>query len=147
MRIAVGCDHNGLEMKREVFSVLAELGYPYEDFGCYDRGSVDYPDIARSVGEAVASGRHDRGILMCGTGVGMCIAANKIKGIRAALCHDTYTAQRAREHTDANILCLGAWIIGKGLAQEIVRSYLTSEFVGGRHARRLDKIRELEQLC
>jgi ribose 5-phosphate isomerase B len=144
MRVAVGSDHNGIELKREVFSVLAELGHSYEDFGCYDKGSVDYPDIACSVSEAIADGRFQQGILVCGTGIGMSMSANRIRGARAALCHDTYSAQRAREHTDANILCLGAWIVGKGLAKEIVRAYLEAEFVGGRHARRLAKLSALE---
>lgn len=144
MRIAVGCDHNGVDLKREIFSVLSEMGHTYEDFGCYDKGAVDYPDVSRAVAEAVAEGRFDQGILVCGTGVGSAIAANKVKGIRAALCHDTLAAQRAREHVDCNILCMGAWIVGKGLAQEIVRSYLSGEFMGGRHARRVQKILDME---
>ena len=144
MRVAVGCDHNGLELKRELFSVLSEMGHAYEDFGCYDKGAVDYPDIAQSVAEAVAAGRFDQGVLICGTGVGMSIAANKVRGARAALCHDTYAAQRAREHVDANVLCMGAWIIGVGVAQDILRAYLEGGFVGGRHARRVEKIRVIE---
>ncbi|MBI2303349.1 MAG: ribose 5-phosphate isomerase B [Chloroflexi bacterium] len=145
MHLAVGCDHNGLDLKRVVFGVLAEMGHTYEDFGCYDSGSVDYPDIALAVARGVSEGRFHQGVLICSNGVGMSVAANKVPGVRAALCHDTFTARRAREHTDANILCLGEWTTGKGLAEDIVRIFLTTEFVGGRHARRLEKIRALER--
>ena len=144
MRIALGSDHAGFHLKQTVISTLVEMGHTYEDFGCYDTGSVDYPDIALRVAEAVAAGHFDHGILICSTGVGMSIVANKVKGIRAALCHDVFSSRRAREHTDANILCLGEWVIGRGAAQDIVKIYLTSEFVGGRHARRLEKIRQIE---
>ncbi|MBI2847497.1 MAG: ribose 5-phosphate isomerase B [Chloroflexi bacterium] len=144
MRVAIGCDHNGLALKNSIINLVVELGCEYEDFGCYDSGSVDYPDIARTTAEAVVSGRFEQGILICSSGVGMSISANKVKGIRAALCHDTFSAQRAREHTDANILCLGGWVIGDGLAKDIVRVFLNSQFSGGRHARRLEKVRELE---
>ncbi|MBI4300532.1 MAG: ribose 5-phosphate isomerase B [Chloroflexi bacterium] len=144
MRIAVGCDHAGLNLKQAILSMLAEMGHEYEDYGTYDNGSIDYPDIARPVAEAVARGEYDRGILICSNGVGMSITANKIRGIRAALCHDPFSARRAREHTDANVLCLGEWCIGQGLAREVVEAYLTAEFVGGRHTRRLEKIRDLE---
>ncbi|MCX6013763.1 MAG: ribose 5-phosphate isomerase B, partial [Chloroflexi bacterium] len=116
----------------------------HEDFGCYDTGSVDYPDIAHSVAHAIVEKKFDLGILICSTGVGMCIVANKIRGIKAALCHDTFSARRAREHTDANILCMGEWSIGQGLARDIVKVFLSSEFVGGRHARRLEKLKEIE---
>ena len=144
MKIALGSDHAGFNLKQTVISTLVEMGHSYEDFGCYDTGSVDYPDIAFRVAEAVAEGRFDHGILICSTGVGMSIVANKMKGIRAALCHDVFSSRRAREHTDANVLCLGEWVIGKGEAQDIVKTYLTSEFVGGRHARRLEKIQQIE---
>lgn len=144
MRVAIGCDHNGLALKKSIISFLVEMGHEYEDFGCYESGPVDYPDIARATAEAVVSQRFNQGILICSSGVGMSIAANKVKGIRAALCHDTFSAQRAREHTDANILCLGSWVVGEGLARDVVRSYLGAQFNGGRHARRLDKVRELE---
>jgi ribose 5-phosphate isomerase B len=107
MRIALGCDHRGFELKQVIMGLLQELGHSYHDFGCYGTDSVDYPDLAQKVGEAVASPDFDHGILICSTGIGMSIAANKIKGVRAALCHDTFTAQRARQHNDANILCLG----------------------------------------
>ena len=144
MRIALGCDHNGVALKKALIEMLTKLGHEHEDVGCYDESSVDYPDVAREVAERVAQGQADRGILVCSTGVGMSITANKVKGIRAALCHDTFSAQRAREHTDANVLCLGSWVVGKGLAGEITQAYVTSGFAGGRHQRRLDKIGKLE---
>jgi len=144
MRIAIGCDHAGLGLKEVIVGLLSELGHSYEDLGCYDASSVDYPDIALVVAEGVSQGKFDRGILICSTGTGMSIVANKVRGIRAALCHDTFSARRAREHNDANILCLGEWVVGKGLAREIVSTYLGAEFVGGRHARRLEKISALE---
>ena len=120
------------------------MGHGYEDFGCYDDGRVDYPDIGRAVAEAVARGQFDQGILACGTGIGMSMVANKVSGVRAALCHDTFTASRAREHNDANVLCLGESALGQGLAREIVTTYLGSQFLGGRHARRLEKIQAIE---
>ena len=144
MRIAIGSDHAGFALKQAVISLLSELGHSYEDFGCHNTTSVDYPDIARPVAEAVAQDKYDRGILMCATGVGMGIVANKVSGIRAAPCSDTFSARRAREHNDANVLCLGEWVIGQGLAREIVTTYLSADFVGGRHARRVEKIRVLE---
>ena len=144
MRIAIGSDHAGWNLKQSIMGQLTEMGHSYEDFGCYDTTSVDYPDIGRRVAQAVAEGRFDQGILICSTGVGMSMVANKVKGIRAALCHDPFCARRAREHTDANILCLGEWAIGQGLAREVVAAYLSAEFVGGRHARRLEKIKILE---
>lgn len=144
MRIAIGCDHNGFNLKQWIISLLTEVGNSYEDFGCYDSGSVDYPDIGRAVAEAVAQGRFDQGILICATGIGMCMTANKVRGVRAALCHDTFSARRAREHNDANILCLGGSVVGQGVVREIVTTYLDSQFVGGRHARRLEKIQAME---
>jgi ribose 5-phosphate isomerase B len=144
MRIAVGSDHAGFNMKQAVIGLLNELGHSYEDFGCFDNSSVDYPDIAKPVAEAVSDKKFDCGILICSTGTGMCMVANKIRGIRAAVCHDTFSARRAREHNDANVLCLGEWVIGQGLMREIVSAFLKTEFVGGRHARRVEKIREIE---
>ena len=144
MQIAIGSDHAGLNLKQATISLLSEKGYSYEDFGCYDNVSVDYPDIGRAVARAVADGKFELGILICSNGVGMSIVANKTRGIRAALCHDTFSARRAREHTDANILCMGEWCIGQGIAREIVEIFLTSEFVGGRHARRLEKMQAIE---
>jgi len=144
MRIALGCDHRGFKLKQAVMEFLQQSGYSYQDFGCYSTESVDYPDFAQKVGNAVASGEFDRGILICDTGIGMCIAANKIKGIRAALCHDTFTAKRARLHNDANILCLRGENIEVNEAREIVKTYLSTTFEGGRHIPRLNKIKVLE---
>jgi len=143
VRIAIGCDHRGLNLKQFVMKLLTEMGYIYEDFGSYTTDSVDYPDIAKKVAEAVAKGNFEQGILICDTGIGMSIAANKVKGIRAALCHDAFSAQRARQHNDANILCLG---MGEeqDIIPEIVEAYLISEFEGGRHVPRLDKIKAME---
>jgi ribose 5-phosphate isomerase B len=143
-RIAIGCDHRGFGLKELIISFLQNEGYSYQDFGCYSTEPVDYPDIAQKVGEAVASGNFDQGILICNTGIGMCIAANKIKGVRAALCHNVFAAQRARQHNDANVLCLGGEDADTSLALEIVKTFLTTDFEGGRHARRVDKIRALE---
>ena len=144
MQIAIGSDHAGLKLKNAVISYLSELGHDYKDFGTYDTNSVDYPDIGRTVSTAVAEKKFDLGILICSTGVGMCITANKVRGIRAALCHDTFAAARAREHTDCNILCMGEWCIGQGIGRAIVKAFFDAEFVGGRHARRLEKIQDLE---
>lgn len=145
MRIAIGSDHAGFAMKQMIVGLLPELGHSCEDFGCFNSNSVDYPDIARPVAEAVAKKSFDRGILVCSTGIGMSIVANKVPGIRAAVCHDTFSARRAREHNDANVLCLGEWVIGQGLMREIVTTYLSADFAGGRHARRLEKIRAIER--
>jgi len=143
MRIAIGSDHRGLDLKQFIIELITESGHSYEDFGSYTADSVDYPDIAQKVAEAVASGDFEQGILICDTGIGMCIAANKVKGIRAALSYDAFTAHRARQHNDANILCLGTRQ-GQDIAREIVETYLTTEFDGGRHLRRLNKITDIE---
>ncbi len=143
MRIAIGCDHRGLNLKQFVIKLIAEAEHSYEDFGCYTTDSVDYPDIAKDVAEAVARGDFEYGILICDTGIGMSIVANKVKGIRAASCHDAFGAQRARQHNDANILCLGAEE-ERGLISEIVEAFLAYAFEGGRHQRRVDKISALE---
>ena len=142
MRIAIGCDHHGVNLKRSIVKLITEAGHSYEDFGCATADAVDYPDIAREVAEAVAREDFERGILICGTGIGMCISANKVKGIRAAQCYDTFCAVRARQHNDANILCLGAEKAKE--IPEIVNAFLNSEFEGGRHQRRVDKIRDIE---
>ena len=144
MRIALGCDHRGLKLKQAIMKFLAESGHDYEDFGCYSSDPVDYPDIAKQVGEAVVSGGFDQGILICGSGIGMSIAANKIRGVRAALCCNAFSAERARRHNDANILCLGEDTIEQASALDIVEIYLSTTFEGGRHLRRLEKIRNLE---
>ncbi len=143
MRIAIGNDHRGLDLKQFVLKLVTEAGHSYQDFGCFTTDSVDYPDIARQVAEAVARGDFACGVLICDTGIGMCIAANKVNGIRAALCPDAFCARRARQHNDANILCLGARQ-EHSVVPEIVEVFLTSHFEGGRHSRRLDRIRDME---
>ena len=143
MRIAIGCDHRGLDAKQSIIKLITEAGHSYEDFGCYTTDSVDYPDIAREVAQAVASGDFERGILICDTGIGMSIASNKVKGIRAALCLDAFTARRARQHNDANILCLRVKQT-RNMIGEIIKAFLTSEFEGERHLRRVNKIKALE---
>ena len=144
MKIAIGCDHGGFALKGAVIKYLEDKGYAYQDFGTYSEESCDYPDIAIAVAEAVAQGQFDKGILICGTGIGIGIAANKVPGIRAALCHDTFSAHASRAHNDANILTMGQRVIGQGLALDIVDVWLHSEFEGGRHARRIEKIHARE---
>ncbi len=143
MRIAIGCDHRGLDVKQLVIKLVAGFGHSYEDLGCYTADPVDYPDIAKKVAEAVVRGGFELGILICDTGIGMSIAANKVKGIRAALCHDAFSARRARQHNDANILCLAAVTEADAVA-EIIDAFSTSQFEGGRHLSRLNKIRAME---
>ena len=143
MRIAIGCDHRGLNTKQFVIKLISEAKHSYEDFGCYTSDSVDYPDIARKVAEAVTAGDFEQGILICDTGIGMSIAANKVKGIRAALCHNAFSARRARQHNDANILCLAAEQKPETM-REIADTYLTTEFEGGRHLSRLNKLKKME---
>ena len=148
MRIAIGSDHAGYNLKQDVIKLLEELGHQVYDAGAYSTESSDYPDFAAIVGRMVADGEADLGILICGTGIGMSIAANKIKGVRAAACYDVFTARMAREHNDANVLCLGAWVIGRGVAMEVVKTFLESSFSGAeRHQRRLAKIKALEEQC
>ena len=138
MKVAVGCDHGGLDLKYIVQSVLKDLGHEIDDQGCNSPESVDYPNFAKAVSSLVNDGKCDRGILICGTGIGMSMAANRIPGIRAALCHEMFSARMSREHNDANILCLGARVIGQGLAAEVVRTWMTTDFAGGRHQRRIE---------
>lgn len=145
MKVAIGSDHGGFRLKEEIKTQLTELQVDSYDFGTYTPASVDYPDISRQVAEAVAKGEYERGIIVCGTGIGVSIAANKIKGIRAALCNDVFSAQMSREHNDANILTLGERVIGFGLARMIVEVWLKTEFAGGRHACRVGKIMDLEK--
>jgi ribose 5-phosphate isomerase B len=145
MRIAIASDHAGFELKEKLKEYLKELGYEYEDFGTHSEESVDYPDYALKVAEYVAEGKCERGILVCGSGIGMSMAANKVPGIRAALCYDTETARLSREHNDANILTLGARLIDEKTAREIVKVWLTTEFAGERHSRRVKKIEEIEK--
>jgi len=127
--------------------LISQEGHSYEDFGCYDTASVDYPDIGGKVAQAVAEGSFEHGILMCSTGIGMSMVANKVPGVRAALCHDAFSARCSREHNDANVLCLGESVIDEGLAKEIVTAYLGTRFEEGRHVRRLEKMQEIEQRC
>jgi ribose 5-phosphate isomerase B len=140
MRIAIGADHAGYALKEILRAELEALGDDVVDFGTHSEESVDYPDIAFPLSDAVAAGGYQFGVLICSNGVGPSIAANKVHGIRAALCHDVFSAKRARQHADANILCLGAWAIGRGAASEVLRAFRTAEFEGGRHQRRIDKI-------
>jgi ribose 5-phosphate isomerase B len=143
MCVAIGCDHRGLGLKQFIFKLITEAGHSCEDFGCYTADSVDYPDIAKKLAEAVARDDFEQGVLICDTGIGMSIAANKVGGIRAALCHDALGARRTRQHNDANILCLGAGVEQDSIP-EIVEVFLTTEFEGGRHLRRLNKVKDME---
>ncbi len=146
MRIAIGADHGGFPLKGLLVEELKEAGHLVLDQGTHTPDPVDYPDLARAVGEAVRRGEAERGILICGSGVGACVAANKLAGIRAGLCHDTYSAHQGVEHDDINVLCLGARIIGPELAREIVQAFLAARFSGEeRHQRRLAKIRAMER--
>jgi ribose 5-phosphate isomerase B len=138
VKVAIGCDHGGIDLKNTLVSVLKELGHEIDDQGCNSTDSVDYPNFAKSVGALVQEGKCQCGILICGTGIGMSMAANRIPGIRAALCNEMFSAKMSREHNNANILCLGARVIGPGLAAEIVRTWMSSDFAGGRHQRRID---------
>ena len=144
MKIAIGSDHRGLELKQKVIKLVTDAGSEYKDFGAYSEARVDYPKIAEAVGKAVVSGQYDRGILICGTGIGMCIAANKVKGIRAGLAVNEFMALRSRQHNDANILCLGAENDESQLAQ-MVKAFLTTEFEGGRHQTRVDEMTRMEK--
>lgn len=144
MKIAIGCDHGALALKESVKKVLAELGAEINDLGTFTEESVDYPDIAEKVCAEVTSGRAERGVVLCGTGIGISIAANKIKGIRCALCSEAYSARMARAHNDANVLALGGRVLGSELAGDVVRTFFTQDFEGGRHARRVGKIMALE---
>ncbi len=146
MRIALGCDHGGFELKEYVKGYLENRGdVEVLDLGTYSTESVDYPEYAARVAHAILKGEADRGILMCGTGIGISISANKFKGIRAALCHDGYTARMSRLHNDANVLAMGGRTTGKEVATDMVRIWLETPFEGGRHQRRLDKIRQIEE--
>lgn len=144
MKIAVASDHRGYGVKEKILSQVTELGHVALDYGPQTSDTVDYPDLAAETARAVSTGVVDRAILICGTGIGMCIVANKFRGVRAAPCHDDLTAEMSRRHNDANILCLSADLIGDRLATRMVEIWLTTEFEGGRHARRLEKISQLE---
>lgn len=145
MKIAVGCDHAGFALKEELRDFLGSLGHEVEDFGTYSEESVDYPDFSQRVGEAVRNGKAERGIVVCGSGIGTCIAANKVRGVRAGVCHDTYSAHQGVEHDDMNVLCLGSRVIGIEVARELVRVFVSARFTNEeRHRRRLDKVLAIE---
>ena len=145
MKLAVASDHGGVLLKGKILEYLEKKGLEFEDMGTHDCTSVDYPDFGEKVAQAIVEGRFDRGICICGTGIGIGIAANKVPGIRAALCHDTFSARNSREHNDANILCMGERVIGPGLAMDIVDIWLNTEFAGDRHAKRVEKIAQIER--
>ena len=144
MTIAIGCDHAGVELKKEILSLLDNLHIEYIDYGTNGSESVDYPDFGEKVSEAVSSGKMEKGILICGTGIGMSIVANKFPGVRASLCNDLFTAKMSRLHNNANILVIGGRIVGKDLAKEIVRTWVSTPFEGDRHTRRIEKISLIE---
>jgi ribose 5-phosphate isomerase B len=144
MTIAIGCDHAGVELKRELISLLDKLHIGYIDYGTNSSESVDYPDFGEKVSEAVSSGDVEKGILICGTGIGMSIVANKFTGVRASLCNELFTARMSRLHNDANILVIGGRVVGIDLAKEIVKTWVSTSFEGGRHLRRLEKISRIE---
>jgi ribose 5-phosphate isomerase B len=145
MKVAIGSDHAGFELKEMISNIVKEMGNEVIDMGTGSSCSVDYPDYAEAVADAVSKGKVERGILICGTGIGMSIVANKFKNVRAALCNDLFTAKMSRLHNDANILCLGGKIIGKDLAKEIVHIWFSTQFEGGRHEKRLEKINLIER--
>jgi len=145
MRIAVGSDHRGVTIRAKIVELLGRLGQEVVDVGAHEPESVDYPDVAADVARRVSNGDVDRGILICGTGLGMCIAANKFPGVRAAPCHDDLTAEMSRRHNDLNVLCLSGDILGERLVDRLVEIWLKTEFEGGRHARRVQKITDLER--
>lgn len=144
MKVCIGSDHAGYALKEIAKKWLLDWGYEVEDAGAFSEASVDYPDFARKVATAVARGECSRGVLICGTGIGMSIAANKVRGVRAALCHDVFSAKATRQHNDSNVLTMGSRVIGAGVAQEVLRAWLSEEYEGGRHAPRLKKITALE---
>ena len=145
-RVALAADHAGFELKEKMAAFLKETGFEVVDLGTSNREPVDYPDFARAIGEALREGKAERGILICGSGVGACVAANKMKNIRAGLCHDTYSAHQGVEHDDINVLCLGSRVIGEELARELVSAFLAARFTGEeRHMRRLAKVQAMEK--
>ncbi|AEE96947.1 ribose 5-phosphate isomerase B [Mahella australiensis] len=143
--LAIGSDHAAFDFKEEIKGYLDEKGIKYNDFGCFSKERVDYPAIAEVVAKAVASGQCEKGLLFCGTGVGMCISANKVNGIRAVVCSEPYSAKLSRQHNDTNVLTLGSRVVGPELAKMIIDIWLDTPFDGGRHARRLDMIAEIEK--
>ena len=145
MKIAIGSDHRGVEAKRRLVASLQTQGHEVTDVGTHGQESVDYPDLAYEVALRVSQAAAERGILLCGTGIGMCITANKLRGVRAAPCHDSITAEMSRRHNDANVLCLSADLLGEELIDRMVRIFLETSFEGGRHARRVEKIEKIEE--
>lgn len=144
MKIAIASDHGGFDLKEQVKNWLQEMGHEAEDFGCHSKDSCDYPDFGAAAARAVASGQCERGIVICTTGIGISITANKVKGIRCALCSEPWSAEMTRRHNNANMLAMGAGVVGPLLARRIVETFLTTEFEGGRHQRRIDKIMAVE---
>ena len=144
MKIALGSDHGGYALKRDIIQLLEKLGHTYKDFGCYSTESCDYPDFGEAAARAVASGEYDRGIVICTTGIGISIAANKVQGIRCAHCADSLEAEMTRRHNDANMLAIGAGFTGKNLAERMVEVFLSTDFEGGRHARRVEKLNAIQ---
>lgn len=144
MKIAIGSDHGGYDLKEQVKTWLQEMGHEVEDFGCYSKESCDYPDFGAAAARAVASGQCEKGVVICTTGIGISMTANKVKGIRCALCGDPWSAEMTRRHNDANMLAMGAGVVGLQLARQILEAFLTHDFEGGRHQRRVDKLMALE---
>lgn len=144
MKVAIGSDHRGFAIKSRISELVRRLGHEPCDLGTHDEQSTDYPDYALAVANSVGKGEADRGVLVCGTGIGMSITANKVRGVRAALCHDDITAQASRAHNDANVLCLSADLLGEKLIDRMIEIWLATEFEGGRHGRRVDKIKDIE---
>lgn len=144
MKIAIGSDHGGYDLKEQVKTWLQEMGHEVEDFGCYSKESCDYPDFGAAAARAVASGQCEKGVVICTTGIGISMTANKVKGIRCALCADPWSAEMTRRHNDANMLAMGAGVVGPQLARQILEAFLTHNFEGGRHQRRVDKLMALE---
>jgi ribose 5-phosphate isomerase B len=144
MKVGIGSDHRGFQVKRKICELVQRLGHEVVDFGATSDDAVDYPDFAQQVAMAVSTNQVDRGILVCGTGIGMSMAANKVRGVRAALCHDDVTAEMSRRHNDANVMCLSADLLGARLIDRMIEIWLNTEFEGGRHARRVEKIKKIE---
>lgn len=143
--LAIGCDHGGYELKNAIISHLVDRGIAHKDFGCFDGAAVDYPEIALKVTDSITSGECKLGILVCGTGIGMSLAANKVNGIRAAACSEQFSAKYTRLHNDSNVLCLGGRVIGPGVANEMVDLFIDTDFEGGRHQRRVDMVMAIEK--
>lgn len=145
MKIAIGCDEAGFQLKQTIMKTLKDLGHSVDDYGCYDEKPVMYPDVGLAVAQAVESGAQPRGILICGTGIGMCITANKVPGIRAAVCHDSFSTVRSRCSNDAQIMCMGARVIGCELAKQLVELWLQNDFLGGGSTAKVEKINQVDK--